>query len=90
VATYGGDIFHRGLRRTEFCRQIAAAGDPFDETCRFTFNGVGPFNGADEDCYRQPGKKVPSREPMPVRVPTLDSYAALSPIATKRFGPQSP
>jgi hypothetical protein len=55
------DVFENTPRhRSEFCAEIIVHGDPMAENCTFFFRQWGPFNGADEECYRKPKDYPPT------------------------------
>ena len=55
------DIFPNTPRhRTEFCHEIIVMGDP-QNPAHISFRGYRTFNGADDECYRQPKPYEPPK-----------------------------
>jgi len=52
-ADYGDFFEGTPRRRVEFCLSVEAIGDPKSPECKFAFHKHGPFNGHDEECYRE-------------------------------------
>jgi hypothetical protein len=51
------DIFRKTPRhRAEFCMEIEVSGNPIYKEGGFKYRAHGPFNGFDDDCYRNPKK----------------------------------
>ncbi|MEO5758421.1 MAG: hypothetical protein ABIQ51_16345 [Mesorhizobium sp.] len=52
------DIFPDTPRhRSEFCLEIEVIANPIHKEFQPRYANIGPFNGTDEDCYRQPDQK---------------------------------